>query len=531
MNIEWPESGDPSKLSNFETVARRLRFMALGKACLERNIKSLLVAHHQDDQVETVLMRMSQGHRGAGLKCILPVSDMPECWGIHAVHTSGASELTEKIKALRGQKLAQIEDDWDNRQGTRQRFHPRHGDENSVEQDTEEEQSPPLKIQDGSIKVYRPFLGFAKGRLEATCLALRVNWVEDETNHDPALTPRNAIRQILKLGRLPEAIQKTSLLALVTRMRHKIVNRNGHADKIFRKCEIRMLDTRVGAVIVRFPIYDFDRKGIPTMYLHQAMLNKEYTFALSLRHMIGLVTPLERVTLKSLNPAVKAIFPKLLDDAGEQMWKFTCGQVNFERARSALAKPKPNTRLDPEFVWILTRKPYASTRPSPSITFSATASPSESSNSALWDGRFWFCVRNQSPRPVVVRPLYPADLTSLRDALPEGQVKDLNEILRVVAPGKTRWTLPVIAEAEEETPKAEADQERAAAVSSDVSRQDTGRDMKKSIPNFKESTGGKVLALPTLSLDFGAKEKGISWEVRYKHVNLDRGKVGGLMIL
>jgi hypothetical protein len=140
-------------------------------------------------------------------------------------------------------------------------------------------------------------------------------------------------------------------------------------------------------------------------------------------------------------------------------------------------------------------------------------------------------VRNQSLRPVVVRPLYPADLTSLRNALPKGQEKDLHELLRIVAPGKIRWTLPVIAEAEEDTQKAEADQERAAAVSANISRQNTSRDIKKSNANFKERTGGKVLALPTLSLDFGAKKKGITWEVRYKHINLGPEERDGLVIL
>ena len=57
LTIDWTKHGDPSSLSNLETVARRLRYQALGTRCRHQAIMSLMVAHHADDQAETVLIR------------------------------------------------------------------------------------------------------------------------------------------------------------------------------------------------------------------------------------------------------------------------------------------------------------------------------------------------------------------------------------------------------------------------------------------------------------------------------------------
>lgn len=559
LKIEWPRDKDPQQLSNFETLARRLRYMALGQACLKHNIQSLLVAHHMDDQAETVLMRIAQGHRGTGLKGILPVSEIPECWAVHGIHQSGASEATEKVEKRIKARLGQ-----------------RYQNKNPPKQDIVRESSPPLKIEDGGITVYRPFLGFEKERLKATCRASQVRWIEDKTNQNPALTPRNAIRQLLQLERLPKAIQTASLSALAKRMERKQTTRTTRAENMFGLCDIIMLDTRVGAMTVRFICKPFDRSPIPALHVHQAILNKEYHFAMMLRRMMEMVTPAQRISLESLHPAVKAIIrPRLSPIAEESLSKFTCGGVYFERVRSALQDTHPGS-LDPEFVWILARQPYASAAPSPSLRYSGGTEGNEGSVFSLWDGRFWFRVCNPHSRPVVVRPFYPADLTLLRATLSKGQAKDLDELLRVVALGKIRWTLPVIAEAVEDVVIHEAETEdcqearqahpeaageaanhEAARHHSEAEKANnhetkpnqqqqqqqqqqtkvptniipehrpkkpstSGR--KPTMASFKERKGGKVLALPTLNWDLGAREKGISWEVRYKKIQMSSKK-------
>jgi tRNA(Ile)-lysidine synthase len=73
--------------SAFETHARRLRFQALGIACHEFKLETLLLGHHQDDNIETTIWRLSTGATGLGLGGIPEVARIPECHGLF-----GASE-------------------------------------------------------------------------------------------------------------------------------------------------------------------------------------------------------------------------------------------------------------------------------------------------------------------------------------------------------------------------------------------------------------------------------------------------------
>ena len=588
LKIKWPQDGDAPHLSNFETVARKLRYQALGRACLKYNLQSLLVAHHEDDQAETVMMRMAEGHRGSGLKGMLPVSDIPECWAIHGVHQSGAGEAAERIiKELK-------------RRGIPQRAYGE-----CLQPDIRGKQSPPWKIEaggppwrieDGGVKVYRPFLSFEKERLKATCRASRINWVEDETNQNAALTPRNAVRKLLQLEGLPKAIQKASLLALARHIHTKHMAQMTHVERQFRLC---MIDTRVGAAIVRLSRMSVDRSRVPAIYLPQVLLRKEHQCALMVRRIMEMVTPGHVISLEDVYPAAKALFPERFDPISkEQTCKFTCGGVKFERIRSEVQKTQSSS-LDPDFVWMLTRQPFVSDRPSPSLSFPRVTEFKEYSTFSLWDGRFWFRIVNRHSKPVVVRPFYPADLALLRVTLSNRQSRALDEFLRIVVPAKIRWTLPVIAEAEEDSQEIGEDCQKAVEGSreaegkskeaiedsheaveendnyeaeeevahwqnledhqkaelnynpiesphntasskeaepnetktasepkaeTETESTDTKSKAKKAYPKFTERTGGRVLALPTLNRDFGAKELGIKWQVRYKKVNISNHK-------
>jgi len=63
---------------NLEAVARDLRYAALASICHQQNAAHLAVAHHADDQAETVLMSLL---RGAGLRGL---SGMPWCRRLQA---------------------------------------------------------------------------------------------------------------------------------------------------------------------------------------------------------------------------------------------------------------------------------------------------------------------------------------------------------------------------------------------------------------------------------------------------------------
>lgn len=89
LTLPWKDiTGNPSQLPNFESLARKYRFQAIGKYCQKSDISSILLGHHADDQAETVLMRLAKGARGVGLLGIKPSSPIPECEGIYGVHST-----------------------------------------------------------------------------------------------------------------------------------------------------------------------------------------------------------------------------------------------------------------------------------------------------------------------------------------------------------------------------------------------------------------------------------------------------------
>ena len=52
---------------NIQKNAREVRYDLLEKFCKKKNARSLVVAHHQDDQIETFLIRLSRGSGVEGL--------------------------------------------------------------------------------------------------------------------------------------------------------------------------------------------------------------------------------------------------------------------------------------------------------------------------------------------------------------------------------------------------------------------------------------------------------------------------------
>ncbi|MCJ9427608.1 tRNA lysidine(34) synthetase TilS [Kordiimonas marina] len=72
--LVW-EGEKPS--ANIQAAARGARYRLLCDWCRDKGIKWLLTAHHQDDQAETLLLRLARGSGVYGLAAMAPVSKPP----------------------------------------------------------------------------------------------------------------------------------------------------------------------------------------------------------------------------------------------------------------------------------------------------------------------------------------------------------------------------------------------------------------------------------------------------------------------
>ena len=495
--MTWPSGVNPRDLPNFETQARRLRFQELGKACRDEGIRSLLLAHHNDDQAETVLLRLASGHKGFGLRGIDGHTQIPECWGIHGVHMSGQYEI-----GTLGSKPSQVPDDAPS----------------SYYQRTRAMRPISQTFEQGGVHVFRPLLTSSKEQLIETCRSRGVVWAEDHTNKDITKTPRNVIRSLLRSTKLPKALYKNALLTLATEWRYKKRIHDYQATRLFELCQMLNFDARSGRLDVRFPNYTCISQHVIDGISGRSIAS------MLVRKLLDIVTPREEILLRALENAIDSIFPALKRpkisniEMKPDFTSFTACDVQFQRilhgsSESTQAKKVEQSHkdLDPHYVWTLTRRPFKSHPIIPSIppvendpsgtskSIQVAPNPSLWSPWHLWDGRYWIRLLNRSAKSLTVRPLCKPDLQALRPTLSESHRKLLGDTLRSASPGKVRWTLPAIAEV---------------------------------VQGHAEP--GRLLALPTLGkagmLTLGDEDGGeqeVEWEVRYKCVDFGRGREEG----
>lgn len=444
LKIDWGHYGQPGNLPNFESLARRYRFQALGKACRNMGIDSLFLAHHEDDQAETVMMRLINGHRMFGLIGMKRSSEIPECHGLHGVHESGGLDTTRN-QAIAGSSPS-----------TR-----------TLELKYRHES--PLATEIGGVRVYRPLLAFKKARLTATCETANMEWFEDNTNKDPTVTTRNAIRYMYSSHTVPAALGASSLLNLSKKFEAKHDALQNEATSCL-KAAIKTFETRAGTISIRFP---------DLTHLNNSLSRSDtgMVAGLLLRQVIAFVTPDEHVHLHSLHGAVERLFPEIQNNASRpHPPAFTVSGV--------LLKPSSVSKDGSKCEWLISRQPYASNRPCIHIARPAEPSTEPSwSPWSLYDGRFWVRVRNRSKNLMLVRPLRKEDMATFKQSLERRQRTLLRDVLKDFAPGDVRWTLPAI-----------------------VVRELDGEE--------------RVFGLPTLDVRVPGSEEDVSWEVRYKKVDL-----------
>ncbi|THW14583.1 hypothetical protein D6D23_09321 [Aureobasidium pullulans] len=263
LKMEWPNHRNPVKLPNLETAARKLRFQLLGRACAKSQIDTLLLAHHGDDQAETILSRIYAGYLGTGLQGIQAISPIPECHGAHGVSESGITRRLDPSGTI-----------------------------------------TKVWVESGGVTIHRPLLDFTKAELIATCHARQVSWHEDATNADKTLTARNAIRHLIGSGALPHALSTVRLRDLAANKLSHRQSCNDTATAMFKACKVE-LNTRTSSV--SFSIHPKIEDWL------RDTTNPPLVAALLTRKFLSLSEDKHKLQLQNIQRAVQYIFPFLFD--------------------------------------------------------------------------------------------------------------------------------------------------------------------------------------------------------------------------
>jgi tRNA(Ile)-lysidine synthase len=474
LTLTWPKDLHLQDVKRFETEARTRRYQALGRACRDKNIRALMVAHHGDDQAETVLMRLANNRLRTGLKGMQRVEWIPECEGIYGVHHSGRKVTQDTFANI------------------------------------------PFPVEQGGIKILRPLLAMEKSRLIATCEEQGIQWAEDKSNEVQTLASRNAIRHIYRNHKLPEALGIESMVDVSLHMQKRVTAHRSYATLLYDQCLMK-LDIRLGSLLVRFPPFSslLERPIVSDSDKNEAR-NNAYCL---LEKVADLVTPKFRPVLGQLAARVYNIYPEFLTPeekdaevaAGESHFnhKFTVYHTWWRRWEKS--SPFEEHGLPSEDFsacaphpkeWLLTRQ-MLEYGEAPKLQIEipplqATDIDFDSSSAAeeyqLFDGRFWIKLHNYTEDTLVLRTFEKADMRHLpttqskKEAMRMGLIPErfITAAFNLIKPSDIRFTLPAVFR--------------------------------------KDSTTGEetLIGFPTLNVrvgGFGPPEGVCEWRVRYKKVD------------
>ena len=99
---------DEKPVSNIQAEAREARYRLMTDWCRERHVSYLFVAHHQDDQAETILLRMARGSGLAGLAGMPAKRDLAQ--GLTLVRPLLGVPKARIIKTLQQRNIAWVDD-------------------------------------------------------------------------------------------------------------------------------------------------------------------------------------------------------------------------------------------------------------------------------------------------------------------------------------------------------------------------------------------------------------------------------------
>ncbi|RMY54357.1 hypothetical protein D0865_04762 [Hortaea werneckii] len=388
LTLDWSDYGPTRSLPSLESIARRLRYQALGNACRKEDITSLLVAHHADDQAETAMLRLLGNYRGNGLRGIKRSRPIPECEGMYGVHQSGEPRSLVSC-GLKGQNC-----------------------------------SSDMLIEDGGLSIERPLLAFTKSQLTAYCHEQGIHWFEDHTNADQTYTLRNTIRHLLDSSELPHALRRPRLHRLIDVVAARERRSEELAQSTYSESKIT-LDPRTGQASITLP----ETMGSSAMEDASAV-------AILARKLLQLCSPVGNLKLQELDDLIRLLrkSDKLAKGVTDR-----CQLAGVDVTRV----PNENQCCHLKMQRSLPSRPERQRRQT--ILFRRQSNPADS-EWQQWDNRYWIWIGRQRDAPyteIKIRFLEPEDLAMARKYLDHGQRKVLNSALSA-APGACRYSLPAI---------------------------------------------------------------------------------------
>lgn len=370
---------------------------------MTRRIEALLLGQHQDDNVETVFHRLTNGSQLTGLRGMLGNTIIPECQGIYGASEGGSSiHLKRSAEAEAGTPRIQVDP------GKR------------TIKAIQKQPVPQPYAASGGIVVCRPFLSCVKENLLATCRENGVAYATDSTNFDLSLTPRNAIRSLLASDDLPRALRPASILSVIEKSNAMVNDRHSVCNKLLQQCKILDFNARGGWMLVKFPAASEQPKffqelvstlggaGKSTRSLANAAGNAE---AMALCRISRLVSPFPttKFPLTHFKPFTRRVFfPELgtEEDLQQRRKTFTVNGTMFQHyewkaRKSSKTRDHTNESMNPAAegnnengnIWLISRQPYMSNILPPARHFHAPASNTKRETYftpwQLWDNRFW----------------------------------------------------------------------------------------------------------------------------------------------
>lgn len=394
LTVDWKGVSDPSRTPNLESAARRLRFQALGRACAAADIDTLLLAHHADDQAETVLARIHGGYLGTGLTGIQPKMPIGECHGMYKVSKSG---------------------------------HLRHLNWDGVS---------PFFVESGGVMIHRPLLDFTKSELIATCTAHCVRWHEDATNADQTLTPRNAIRQLLQRQALPAALRSDRLRELAAHKWSDLNSCEKIAAAYFERCPVE-INTQTSSV--SFQVHP----DVETKLSRER--NCQLVAALLMRKFFSLVEDQSKLALKDLFRSVSFVFPSTFAD-----WQPGSSTVNLGNVTLAEDPSSQEKVMDKQKRYFIFPRPLTTPERFTQTLLEVTEDNHSKSNEPVWTetklfhDRWWIKL-SYIPASTPVGTTVVIRFLRRGESLKTHRWLDRYR-LALLPPGKLRHTIPVIVE-------------------------------------------------------------------------------------